>query len=156
MQSSARYIGPDTAAIERHWQVDRDNAWRGGELFPRSPGVLIRAARYSAELERALRVGQWGLVKEARLGYSTVNTRFEEITSNPSYKDPWRYGKRWIIPAWGAWRTELGVKLQRHQFVVIKSCVPAEQNRNDGPTDLFEVGQPNRFAEWTKSPSFRT
>jgi len=99
-----RYISPDTAAIERHWHVGRDNAWRGGELFPRSPGAFIRAARHSAEPERELVVGQWGLIpwfaKEARLGYSTVNARFEEITSKPSYKDPWRYGKRCIIPAW--------------------------------------------------------
>ena len=99
-----RYISPDTAAIERHWHVGRDNAWRGGELFPRSPRAFMRAARHSAEPERELVVGQWGLIpwfaKEARLGYSTVNARFEEITSKPSYKDPWRYGKRCIIPAW--------------------------------------------------------
>ena len=99
-----RYISPDTAAIQRHWHVGRDNAWRGGELFPRSPGAFIRATRDSAEPERELLVGQWGLIPwfatEAKVGFSTVNARFEEITSKPSYKDPWRYGKRCIIPAW--------------------------------------------------------
>lgn len=112
-----RYISPDTAAIERHWYVGRDNAWRGGELFPRAPGAFIRAARHSAEPERELVVGQWGLIpwfaKEARLGYSTVNARFEEITSKASYKDPWRYGKRCVIPAVVVRRAELGVRSQR-------------------------------------------
>jgi putative SOS response-associated peptidase YedK len=99
-----RYISPDAAAIERHWHAGRDNAWRGGELFPRSAGAFIRAARESAEPERELVVGQWGLIPwfatEAKVGFSTVNARFEEITTKPSYKDPWRYGKRCIIPAW--------------------------------------------------------
>jgi len=36
-----RYISPDAAAIERHWHVGRDNAWRGADLFPRSPGAFI-------------------------------------------------------------------------------------------------------------------
>jgi putative SOS response-associated peptidase YedK len=98
-----RYISPDAAAIERHWHVGRDNAWRGGELFPRSPGAFIRAARDRFEPERELVVGQWGLIpwfaKETRLGYSTVNARFEEISTKASYKDPWRYGKRCVIPA---------------------------------------------------------
>jgi putative SOS response-associated peptidase YedK len=99
-----RYVSADAAAIERHWHVGRDNAWRGAELFPRSPGAFIRAARDSAEAERELVIGQWGLIPwfatEAKVGFSTVNARFEEITTKPSYKDPWRYGKRCIIPAW--------------------------------------------------------
>jgi putative SOS response-associated peptidase YedK len=98
-----RYISPDAAAIERHWHVGRGDAWRGGELFPRSSGGFIRAARDSSEPERELVLGQWGLIpwfaKEAKLGYSTANARFEDIATKPSYKDPWRYGKRCIIPA---------------------------------------------------------
>lgn len=99
-----RYISPEAADIERHWHVGRDNAWRGLQLFPRSPGPFIRAARDSTEPRRELVIGQWGLIpwfaKTARLPYATVNARFEEITAKASYKDPWKHGKRCIIPAW--------------------------------------------------------
>ncbi|HSB22303.1 MAG TPA: SOS response-associated peptidase family protein [Burkholderiaceae bacterium] len=99
-----RYISPDAAAIERHWHVGRDDAWRGDELFPRSPGPFIRAARHATEPERELVIGQWGLVpwfaKTSRLSYATVNARFEDVASKPSFKDAWRYGKRCLIPAW--------------------------------------------------------
>jgi len=98
-----RYISPDAAAIERHWHVGRDDAWRGDELFPRSRGPFIRAARDSTEAARELVFGQWGLVpwfaKSQRLTYATVNARFEEVASKPSFKDAWRHGKRCLIPA---------------------------------------------------------
>jgi putative SOS response-associated peptidase YedK len=98
-----RYISPETADIERHWHVGRDKAWRGVQLFPRSMGPFIRAARDSTDPRREFVIGQWGLIpwfaKTAKLPYATVNARFEEITSKASYKDPWRYGKRCIIPA---------------------------------------------------------
>lgn len=98
-----RYISPDVADIERHWHVGRDNAWRGLQLFPRARGPFVRAARESAAPARELVLGQWGLIpwfaRQARLAYSTVNARFEEIASKASYKDPWRHGKRCIIPA---------------------------------------------------------
>jgi putative SOS response-associated peptidase YedK len=99
-----RYVSPETAAIERHWHVGRDDAWRGDELFPRSQGPFIRAARDATESERELVVGQWGLIpwfaKAARLTFSTVNARFEDVTHKASFKDPWRHGKRCVIPAW--------------------------------------------------------
>jgi len=47
-----RYISPDSAAIERHWHIGRDDAWRGDELFPRSLGPFVRAARDATEAEQ--------------------------------------------------------------------------------------------------------
>ena len=98
-----RYISPDAAAIERHWHVGRDDAWRGDELFPRSLGPFVRAARDATDAERELVVGQWGLVpwfaKAPKLAFATVNARFEDVTQKPSFKDAWRYGKRCVIPA---------------------------------------------------------
>jgi putative SOS response-associated peptidase YedK len=98
-----RYISPDAAAIERAWHVGRDHSWRGGELFPRAAGAFIRADRESAGPRRELVVGQWGLVpwfaKSAKLAYSTVNARFEEVAGKPSYKESWARGRRCIIPA---------------------------------------------------------
>jgi putative SOS response-associated peptidase YedK len=98
-----RYISPETRDIEAHWHVGRDEAWRGDLHFPRSIGPFIRAARDSSEPRRELVFGQWGLIPwfatSPQLKYSTVNARFEELAQKASYKDPWRYGKRCVIPA---------------------------------------------------------
>ncbi|HEU5294959.1 MAG TPA: SOS response-associated peptidase family protein [Burkholderiaceae bacterium] len=98
-----RYISPDAAAIERHWHIGRDDAWRGDDLFPRSLGPFIRVARDISEPERELVIGQWGLVpwfaKTARLAFATANARFEEVTRKPSFKEAWRRGRRCVIPA---------------------------------------------------------
>jgi putative SOS response-associated peptidase YedK len=99
-----RYISPDAAAIERHWHIGRDDAWRGAELFPRATGPFIRAARDATEAERELVLGQWGLVpwfaKTARLTFATVNARFEEVAHKASFKEAWHRGRRCVIPAW--------------------------------------------------------
>lgn len=97
-----RYISPEAGDIERHWHVGRDNAWRGLQLFPRSTGPFVRAARDSVAPTRELVFGQWALVpwfaKAAKLPYATVNARFEEITTKASYRDPWHRSQRCIIP----------------------------------------------------------
>ncbi|HEY2978921.1 MAG TPA: SOS response-associated peptidase family protein [Burkholderiaceae bacterium] len=98
-----RYISPDTAAIERHWHIGRDDAWRGDELFPRSLGPFIRAARDATEPKRELAIGQWGLIpwfaRAPKLAFATVNARFEDVAHKASFKDAWRYGKRCVVPA---------------------------------------------------------
>ncbi len=98
-----RYVSPDAAAIERHWHIGGRQPWRGGGVYPRAPGAFVRAARHSVSPARELVVGQWGLVPwfatTAKLTYSTNNARFEELASKASFKDPWRDGKRCIIPA---------------------------------------------------------
>ncbi|WP_298824921.1 SOS response-associated peptidase [uncultured Piscinibacter sp.] len=99
-----RYVSPEAAAIERAWHLGRDTPWQGGEIFPQRPGAFIRAARDCSEPARELVVGQWGLVpwfaKTPRLTYSTCNARSEELADKATFKDPWKHGKRCIIPAW--------------------------------------------------------
>lgn len=89
--------------MERYWHVGGSDGWRGPQLFPRSTGPFIRAARDSIAPERELVFGQWGLIpwfaKAAKLPYATVNSRFEEITTKASFRDPWKHGKRCVIPA---------------------------------------------------------
>ena len=70
-----RYVSPQAGDIERYWHVGGRSPWRGGGVYPRSPGAFIRAARESVEYQRELVVGQWGLVpwfaKTPRLSFST-------------------------------------------------------------------------------------
>ncbi|MBI4756810.1 MAG: SOS response-associated peptidase family protein [Betaproteobacteria bacterium] len=102
-----RYVTPDQAAIERYWQIGRDdgNPWRGQrEVFPNSLAPFIRGIRAADERRRELVVGQWGLIpwfaKAAKLTWSTNNARVEEIANKASFKQSWLHGKRCIIPAW--------------------------------------------------------
>ena len=96
-----RYVSPEAGDMERYWHVGAQQPWRGGEVYPRRPGPFIRRAREGDGAE--LVVGQWGLIpwfsKSPTLTYSTNNARSEELSQKATYKVPWRYGKRCIIPA---------------------------------------------------------
>lgn len=98
-----RYLSPEAAAIERQWRLRPGDIWKQTWIFPRSLGPFIRRAVHALEPERELVYGQWSLIphfaKEAKLPYSTVNARYEEITTKASYKTPWARGQRCLIPA---------------------------------------------------------
>lgn len=98
-----RYVSPQAGDIERYWHVGGHTPWRGGGVYPRSPGAFIRAARDSVAFERELVVGQWGLVpwfaKTPKLSFSTNNARSEELADKATFKLPWARGQRCIIPA---------------------------------------------------------
>ncbi|MFC7411595.1 SOS response-associated peptidase family protein [Hydrogenophaga atypica] len=98
-----RYVSPTDAHIEQVWGIGARNPWRGGGVFPRSPGPFIRCLRDDTGYSREMVVGQWGLIpwfaKAAKLPYSTNNARSEELAAKASYKHPWARGQRCIIPA---------------------------------------------------------
>jgi putative SOS response-associated peptidase YedK len=98
-----RYVSPQAGDIERYWHAGGRTPWRGAEVFPRAAGPFIRRAADATQSQRELVIGQWGLVpwfaKTSKLTYSTNNARFEEIETKASFKHPWQYGKRCIIPA---------------------------------------------------------
>lgn len=100
-----RYVSPQEAAIERLWHIGRhnNNPWRGGGVYPRGQGPIIRRARHDPGYSRELVVGQWALIpwfaKTPKLAYSTNNARSEELASKASFRDPWARGQRCIIPA---------------------------------------------------------
>ena len=85
-----RYTPPALLDIEREWAVGRPNPmrWWDEVLFPRGTGPFIRRARESADYERELVAGQWGLIpwfaKEPKLKYPTNNARSEELADKGS------------------------------------------------------------------------
>lgn len=96
-----RYIPPDNKTIHACWHVETQNShlsWQK-ELFPRGQGPFIRSNK---ENKRELVVGQWGLIphfaKTSKLKYNTNNARYEELKDKASYRDPWKYGQRCVIP----------------------------------------------------------
>lgn len=98
-----RYVSPEAGDMERYWHIGARQPWRGGEIYPRRPGPFIRRMRDTTETVAELVIGQWGLIpwfaKSPTLTYSTNNARSEELTQKATFKDPWRYGKRCVIPA---------------------------------------------------------
>ena len=98
-----RYITPEQDAIERFWRITPRESWPRLQMFPRSLGPFIRHAVHVGKPQSECLVGQWGLIprfaKTQKLTYSTVNARFEEITTKPSYREPWSRWQRCIVPA---------------------------------------------------------
>lgn len=98
-----RYAPPRPEDVALRW-VPRQNPvnFPPGPVFPRAIGPFVRAMR-EAEAERELVAGVWGLIpwfaKESKLKYSTNNARYEELAAKPTFRDPWKYGKRCIVPA---------------------------------------------------------
>lgn len=98
-----RYISPEDADVERAWHIGRHTPWRGAEVYPQRAGLFLRAARESSEYEIESVVGQFGLIpwfaKSPKLTYATCNARSEELAQKATFKDPWKHGKRCIVPA---------------------------------------------------------
>lgn len=98
-----RYVSPEAAAIERTWHIGRHNPWRGAEVFPSRQGAFIRAARDGSANGKEMVTGRFGLVpswaKTADIKFSTCNARSEELAQKATFKDPWRQGRRCIVPA---------------------------------------------------------
>jgi putative SOS response-associated peptidase YedK len=105
-----RYVSPDTAAIERAWQIARSS----GELFPRRFNVaptisvpILRRAADSAGFDLA--AARWAFVpawwrKPKPPGHS-FNARSEDATRNSLWRDAY-FGARCLIPAegWYEWQ----------------------------------------------------
>ena len=99
-----RYLPPRPTDVTELWKPRRAEVnFPPGPVFPRMPGPFIRRTAHSADCDRELVVGQWGLVpwfaKTPKLTYSTNNARFEQIASTASFKQSWMRGQRCIIPA---------------------------------------------------------
>jgi len=104
-----RIYTPDSAAIEREWQVGRGNSNPFTARYNVAPQQgnannyipVVRATEDGGfELLRA----QWWLLpfwsKEPRVKYSTFNARVETVASAASFREPFRK-RRCLIPAMG-------------------------------------------------------
>jgi len=105
-----RYVSPEQAAIERAWQLRRDD----GNPFPRRFNVqpttlvpILRRSRRSGEL--ALSQARWGLIpswwKSKKPPKASFNTRSEEAADKPMWRQPLKIA-RCLLPAegWYEWK----------------------------------------------------
>ena len=100
-----RYVSPEAADIERHWNLrhapnpfDRVNY----NVAPTQSVPVLRRGADGAPVLSALR---WGLIPFWARGvapkYSTINATIERIREAPSYRGPWRRAQRCIVAAYG-------------------------------------------------------
>ena len=121
-----RYVTPNQAAIERHYQLGRGqnnhypldlNAVEDLSFAARynvtpqqgNPAAYVPVIRHSADGETEMVTMQWWLLpywsKEPRIKFTTFNARTDKVSSAASYKVPFRR-RRCIIPAlgWFEWQ----------------------------------------------------
>ena len=110
-----RYVSPDTAAIERAWQIGRTNSnpfRRRYNVAPTTIVPVIRRATDADELE--LTEARWGLIPhwwtKAKPPTSTINARSEQAAGKSMWRHPYRQA-RCLIPAlgWYEWKTKESV-----------------------------------------------
>lgn len=103
-----RYVSPDTAAIERQWQLRRAAPTPFAARFNVSPTAEIPFL----VLEQAglrLSTGRWGLIpswwKDVKPPRHSFNARLEEAAAKPLWRDAMRRS-RCLVPAvgWYEWR----------------------------------------------------
>lgn len=106
-----RYVSPDTAAIERAWQIGRTNSNPFRRRFNVAPTMqvpILRGNPASGELE--LVEARWGFIpswwKQARPPPRSFNARSEDAASKPMWRHYYRHS-RCLIPAegWYEWQT---------------------------------------------------
>ena len=105
-----RYVSPNQAALERAWQIGRQNSnpfVRRFNVQPTTPVPFLRVDSESGELE--LVTGRWGMIphwwKNEKMPNLTFNARVEEAASKPMWRDAMRHS-RCLIPAegWYEWQ----------------------------------------------------
>lgn len=69
-----------------------------------APTTALPVVRHATE-GRELRLMQWGLIpwfsKDGKPSYSTINARAEGVQTAASYREPFKKGRRCIVPASG-------------------------------------------------------
>ena len=70
-----------------------------------APTTALPVVRQNKEGQRELALMQWGLVpwfsKDGKPSFSTINARAEGARTAASYRDPFRMGRRCLVPASG-------------------------------------------------------
>lgn len=101
-----RYVSPDTAAIERAWQIGRSTANAFPRRFNVAPTMSIPVLRGGSEL--VLIEARWGFIppwwKQRKPPSNCFNARSEEVAAKPMWRDAYSQA-RCLVPAegWYEW-----------------------------------------------------
>lgn len=104
-----RYVSPDRAAIERAWNVGRDNGNPFAARYNVQPSTLVPMLRPCEAGGLEIAFARWGLVphwwKQSEPPKFSFNARAEEAAVKPMWRHPFRHA-RCLIPAegWYEWQ----------------------------------------------------
>ncbi len=100
-----RYVSPEAADIERHWNLRHAPSPFNRVNYNVAPTQQVPVVRRGADGVPALAALRWGLIpfwaKGVAPKYSTINATLERIREAPSYRAPWRRGQRCMVAANG-------------------------------------------------------
>lgn len=104
-----RFVAPDVAAVERFWQIDRQN-WHESATprFNVAPTTCVPMLRVDSESARVLDGARWGLIppwwKKDEAPTHSFNARSEEAAQKPMWRHAMRHA-RCLLPArgWYEW-----------------------------------------------------
>jgi putative SOS response-associated peptidase YedK len=98
-----RYTTPEEAEAERYFTVHQLN-WHFSRSYNVAPSQFVPAVRTVATRREGTMM-RWGLVPFFAKGiptkYSTINARIETIETAASYRFPWKWAQRCILPSAG-------------------------------------------------------
>ena len=109
-----RYVAPDAADIERHWNIRHVRNPIDRVNYNTAPTHLVPALRRGVDGDAQLAALRWGLIPFWARGvapkYGTINATIERMQEAPTYRGPWRRGQRCIVAAYGfyEWQTRPG------------------------------------------------
>jgi putative SOS response-associated peptidase YedK len=88
------YVSPDASSIEREFALER-TGWRFTANFNTTPAQVVPVIRANDGRTTGVMM-RWGL---ARRG--SFNAPVETLASSAEFREPWKRGRRCIIPAMG-------------------------------------------------------
>ena len=98
-----RYVSPDSAAIEREFNIVRAE-WQFPASYNVAPTQRVPVVRIVDGESHGSRL-HWGLIPFFAKGiptkYSTINARIETVQTAASYRGPWKRGQRCLVVAAG-------------------------------------------------------
>ena len=103
-----RYVSPDTAAIERAWQIGRSTGNPFARRFNVAPTMSVPVLRGGSSGELVLIEARWGFIppwwKQPKPPTNCFNARSEEVAAKPMWRDAYSQA-RCLVPAegWYEW-----------------------------------------------------
>jgi putative SOS response-associated peptidase YedK len=105
------YVSPDSASIEREFEL-APARWKFTANFNTTPAQVVPVVR--ADNGRAEGVMmRWGLAK-----HGSFNAPVETLASSAEFREPWKQGRRCIIPALGFYEWHVNPDASKQPYYI--------------------------------------